>query len=361
MNIGVLVPVLSDKDAVGADALEMAAALERLGHRVRVFAQTTIGRVGRTSKPGALAEFVAAPDALAIYHFSFGWPAALPLLGSLKCRRVVRYHNITPPQFFEGYSPEYMAACASGRAEIAPLAKLDCELYLGASPFNVEDFLDAGVDAARTAVLPPFNRLDRLLHAQADLALLDRFRDRAATWLSVGRLAPNKAHLNLIDAFAAYRMTYDPAARLLVVGRADPRLAKYTDALRARIDQLRLRDAVHFLSDVNDGQLKAAYLVADALVSLSEHEGFCVPLAEAMALGTPIVAYGAGAVAWTSGDAALVWDERDPHLYAASVARLREDASLRRLLRERGLARAHDAFSTEALVRELDEVLGRFA
>ncbi len=361
MNIGVLVPVLSDKDAVGADALEMAAALERLGHRVRVFAQTTIGRVGKTAKPAALADFVGAPDDLAIYHFSFGWPAALPLLGSLRCQRIVRYHNITPPQFFDGYSPEYMAACASGRAEIEPLAKLDCELYLGASPFNVEDFLRAGVDPVRTAVLPPFNRTDRLLHAQADLALLDRFRDGAGTWLSVGRLAPNKAHLDLIDAFAAYRGAYDPAARLLVVGRADPRLAKYSEALRARIDQLRLGDAVHFLSDVNDGQLKAAYLAADALVSRSEHEGFCVPIAEAMALGTPVVAFAAGAIAWTTSDAGLVWDERDPYLYAASVARLREDASLRRLLRERGLARVHDAFSTDALVGSLGEVLGRFA
>ena len=361
MNIGVLVPVLSDKDAVGADALEMAAALEHLGHRVRVFAQTTIGRVGKTSKPAALAEFVRAPDDLAIYHFSFGWPAALPLLRSLKCRRAVRYHNITPARFFDGYSPEYMSACASGRAEIEPLAKIGCELYLGASPFNLEDFLDAGVDPVRTAVLPPFNRTDRLLQTPADLALLDRFRDGASTWLSVGRLAPNKAHLNLVDAFAAYRGAYDPAARLLVVGRADPRLAKYTDAVCARIQQLRLDHAVHFLSDVNDGELKSAYLVADALVSLSEHEGFCVPLAEAMALGTPVVALGAGAVAWTAADAGLIWNESDPHLYAASVARLREDASLRRVLRERGLARMHDAFSRGALARTLGEILGRFA
>lgn len=361
MNIGVLVPVLSDKDAVGTDALEMAAALERLGHRVRVFAQTTVGRVGKTSKPAALAEFVAAPDDLVIYHFSFGWPPALGLLRSLKCRRVVRYHNITPPQFFEGYSPEYMAACESGRAEITPLAELDCELYLGASPFNLEDFLDAGVAPERTAVLPPFNRIDRLVNAHADLTLLDRYRSGASTWLSVGRLAPNKHHLDLVDAFAAYRRAYDESARLLVIGRADSRLASYTGAVRGRIDQLGLGDAVHFMSDVNDGELKAAYLVADALVSLSAHEGFCVPLAEAMALGTPIVGRAAGAVAWTAGDAALIWDESDPYLYAASVARLREDAALRMRLRERGLARTHDAFSTETLLRALGDILGRFA
>jgi glycosyltransferase involved in cell wall biosynthesis len=361
VNVGVLVPVLSDKDAVGTDTWEMAAALERLGHRVRVFAHSTIGGVGKVSKPSALAEFVSAPGDLAIYHFSIGWPPALPLLRSLKCRRVVRYHNITPAHFFEGYSTEYVAACEFGRAEIKPLAELACELYLGDSPFNVEDFLDAGVAPERTAVLPPFNRIDHLLHAEADLALLDRYRDGASTWLSVGRLAPNKGHLNLIDAFAAYRAAYDSSARLLIVGRADPRLASYTTAVHNRVAELALGDSVHFLNDASEGALKAAYLVADALVSLSEHEGFCVPLIEAMALGTPIVGYGAGAVAWTSGDAGLIWDEPDPYLYAASIARLRQDAGLRHTLRERGFARMHDAFSSAALVRSLGGVLERFA
>jgi glycosyltransferase involved in cell wall biosynthesis len=362
VNIGILVPVLSDKDAVGADALEMAAALSQLGHSVRVFAHSTLGGVGNVGKPGTLGDFCKSPDDLAIYHFSIGWPDAVPLLRSLRCRRIIRYHNITPAHFFEGYSAEYVAACNFGRSEIAPFAELACDLYLGDSPFNVEDFLAAGVAPERTAVLAPFHRIDRLVHAHADLALLDRYKDGAATWLSVGRIAPNKGHLNLIDAFAAYRIAYDdPSARLLIVGRADPRLAKYTAEVRALVAQRGLDESVHFLSDVDDGALKAAYLVADALVTLSEHEGFCVPIIEAMALGTPIVGYVGGAVASTTGDAGLIWNDTDPYLYAASVARLRKDASLRHLLRERGFARMQDTFSTDTLTCTLAEVIGRFA
>jgi glycosyltransferase involved in cell wall biosynthesis len=357
MNIGILVPVLSDRDAVGTDVLEMTSALEQLGHNVRVFTPATIGNVGKTSKPGALAGFVSAPDDLVIYHFSIGWAHAVEILRSLRCRRIVRYHNITPPEFFKDYSSEYVAACAAGRAEIKPLADLGCELYLGASPFNVEDFLAAGVPPERTGVLAPFNRVDRLVHAHADLALLDRYKSGVGTWLSVGRLAPNKAHLNLIDAFAAYLRAFDFDARLVVVGRADPRLSRYTDAVHARIAQLDIGASVHFLSEVSDEELKAAYFVADALVIVSEHEGFCVPLAEAMALGTPIVGYAAGAVAWTAGGAALIWDEYDPHLFAASVAQLREDAALRHTLRERGFARVEDEFSTGAQVRRLTAIL----
>jgi len=357
MNIGILVPVLSDRDAVGTDVLEMARALEHLGHTVRIFTPATVGDVGKTSKPAALAAFVASPDDLVIYHFSIGWAYALDLLRSLRCRRIVRYHNITPPEFFDNYSQEYVVACANGRAEIQPLADLGCEVYLGASPFNLEDFLAAGVPAERTAVLAPFNRVDALVHAHADLALLDRYHSGASTWLSVGRLAPNKAHLNLVDAFAVYLRAYDAAARLIVVGRADPRLARYTDEIHARIAQLDIAASVHFLSEVSDAELKAAYFVADALVITSEHEGFCVPLAEAMALGTPIVGYAAGAVAWTAGNAALIWDEYDPHVFAASVARLREDAVLRQTLRDRGFARVEEEFSTRAQARRLANIL----
>jgi glycosyltransferase involved in cell wall biosynthesis len=357
MNVGILVPVLSDRDAVGTDVLEMARALEALGHTVRIFTPTTVGNVGKTSKPAALASFVASPGDLVVYHFSIGWAHALDILRSLRCRRIVRYHNITPPQFFENYSSEYVAACATGRAEIQPLADLGCEVYLGASPFNLEEFLAAGVPAARTAVLAPFNRVDALVRAHADLALLDRYHSGASTWLSVGRLAPNKAHLNLVDAFAAYLRAYDATARLLVVGRADPRLARYTGSIHARIAQLGIGGSVHFLSEVSDAELKAAYFVADALVITSEHVGFCVPLAEAMALGTPIVGYAAGAIAWTAGNAALIWDDYDPLVFAASVARLREDAALRQTLRERGFARVESEFSTRAQVQHLAAIL----
>ncbi|MGH8171782.1 MAG: glycosyltransferase family 4 protein, partial [Rhodanobacteraceae bacterium] len=348
---------LSDRDAVGTDVLEMSSALEAMGHNVRIFTPATIGRVGRTSKPAALASFVASPDDLVIYHFSIGWAHALETLRALKCRRIVRYHNITPPEFFKDYSAEYMAACAAGRAEIKPLADLRCDLYLGASPFNVEDFLAVGVPAERTGVLAPFNLVDRLVATHADLALLDRFKSGASTWLSVGRLAPNKAHPNLIDAFAAYLRVYDDAARLIVIGKADPRLSRYTDTIHARIAQLGIGASVHFLSEVSDAELKAAYFVADALVSVSEHEGFCVPLAEAMALGTPVVGYGAGAVGWTAGGAGLIWDDFDPHVFAASVARIREDAALRELLRERGFTRMHEEFSSGAQVRKLAAIV----
>lgn len=352
MKVAILVAVLGERDAIGTDAREMAAALTRRGHDARLFATAGAG-----AEPlDALDEVVADPRAVLVYHFAFGWPPGVDVLRRARCRRVVRYHNVTPPEFFAPWSDEYERSCRAGRDEIATIAALGCELYLGDSPFNVEDFLAAGVPRERTAVLPPFNRLDRLVETPADLGLLDACTE-GATWLAVGRLAPNKAHLDLFEAFACYLDRCEADARLLVVGSEDARLERYNAALRERVRALRLEPHVHWLHDVDEGVLKAAYLGADAFVSLSRHEGFCVPLAEAAALGVPVVALDAGAQAWTLGGAGLVWGSAEPALIAASVERLRADAELRSELRERGFARVADAFAPARLEQGLVEAL----
>lgn len=352
MRVAILVAVLGERDAIGTDAREMAAALSRRGHDVRVFATAGAG-----AEPlDMLDEVIADPRAVLVYHFAFGWPLGVDALRRARCRRVVRYHNVTPPEFFAPWSDEYERSCRAGRDEIATIAALGCELYLCASPFNAGDFLAAGVPRERTAVLPPFNRLDRLVETPAGLGLLDACNE-GATWLAVGRLAPNKAHLDLFDAFALYLDRCESGARLLVVGSEDARLERYNAALRERVQALCLEPHIHWLRDVDEGLLKAAYLGADALVSLSRHEGFCVPLVEAMALGVPVVALDAGAQAWTLGGAGLIWDSAEPALVAASVERLRADAVLRSELRERGFTRVADAFAPARLEQGLADVL----
>lgn len=344
-----LVAILGERDAVGTDVREMAAALARRGHEVRLFATATQG-LGPAAEPlGAISEFTGDPRAVLIYHFAFGWAPAVEILRQARCRRIVRYHNVTPAQFFVDWSAEYAATCQAGRDEIKVLASLACELYLGDSPFNIEDFLAAGVPRGRTAVLAPFNRLDRLIATPADLGMLDALRDNAANWLAVGRLAPNKGHLALLDAFATYLDRCEANARLLVVGTEDERLASYNAAIREKLKTLDLEANVQFLQGVDDSVLKAAYLGADALVSLSSHEGFCVPLAEAMTLGVPVVALDRGAQAWTVDNAGLVWESADRALIAASVERLRTDPALRACLRERGFSRVATAFAPDLL------------
>jgi len=292
-----------------------------------------------------------------LYHFCVGWDFPLAVLKRVRARRVLRYHNITPPGFFEGWSPGYVAACADGRSQIEAYAKMRCELYLGDSPFNLEDFLEHGVDPARCAVVPPFHKVEELVASEPDPRRIPS--TNAPLLLMVGRIAPNKGDLDLIDALAVYRRSSNVDARLLRVGKLDPNLASYGEAVRRRAAELDVEASIVGLPGATIAELRAAYAAADSFVMLSSHEGFCVPLVEAMALGTPIVAYGSSAIGWTVGDAGLVWDSTDPHLVAASLARLAADRELRNELRERGLTRYRSMYSPDALMRALSAALVR--
>jgi glycosyltransferase involved in cell wall biosynthesis len=104
-------------------------------------------------------------------------------------------------------------------------------------------------------------------------------------------------------------------------------------------DALGLADAVEVTGSVTAGTLAAHYRAADVLVCLSEHEGFCVPLLEAMHHRLPVVAYRAAAVPETVGPAALLLDTKDGATVAAAVARVLSDDELRTGLVDAGTAR----------------------
>ena len=338
-----LVPGLAPYDAVSNDTLSMTAALRAFGHEVALFTPQAKDIDEPVHPPETIERWLGSPDDVVIYHYCTGWDFPLQLFRRVKARRVLRYHNITPPEFFEGWSAGYVAACADGRAQLEAYAALQCELYLGCSPFNNQDFVERGADPGRCAVLPPFHHVERLLAVDPDARRLPD-PNGAPLLLMVGRIAPNKNDLALIDALAACRETVDRQARLLRIGKLDPNLATYGIAMRKH---LRVRDAEQHmiaLEGASDAELRAAYAAADALVMLSAHEGFCVPLIEAMALGTPVIAVGSSAIPWTLQDAGLVWDEADPHVIAASIARLRRDPGLRTSLSDLGMARYRSTF-----------------
>jgi glycosyltransferase involved in cell wall biosynthesis len=350
MKAVIMTPVLAAADAVGNDVLAMARVLREQGIETKLCCGVATGIDEPTLRPEHVLEFAGGPGNLLIYHFSVSWPAALDVLRDARGFRVVRYHNVTPPHFFAEYGAiDYEAACTSGRAEIAKIAALGCELYLGASAYNNEDLLAAGVPRERCAVLAPFHRIGHLQRAEADLHLLDELNDGTHNVLMVGRIAPNKAHVELIDAFAAYVDGYGDPARLIVVGKADPRLQAYSDRIQEQIDAHQLGERVWWLDSLSEAQLKAAYIASHAFMTLSRHEGFCVPIAEAMALGVPVVAHGSSAIPETLGASGIVWAESDPWLYAASLARLAADEPFRNHQREAARRRYEHEFSAHVL------------
>jgi L-malate glycosyltransferase len=176
----------------------------------------------------------------------------------------------------------------------------------------------------------------------------------ATTWLFVGRLAPNKAQHDIVKAFAVYRRVFDPTARLRLVGGSSSH--SYQNSLADFIAALGLRDAIDVTGPVSSAALSAYYETSDVLVVCSDHEGFLVPLLEAMSHRLPIVAYRAGAVPETLGDAGLTLAVKDGPTVAAAVHRVMTDDALRAQLVVAGERRLRD-FSLDVTRQKLYDAL----
>jgi glycosyltransferase involved in cell wall biosynthesis len=344
-------------DAVSNDMLGMYDVLASSGYEVRLFAETSSIENRKAEPLAQLDYFLESPDDIFIYHYATGWTQGMQLLKNLRCKKVVRYHNVTPSEFFEAVDSGYAGVCRAGRSMLADLIKMKLDLYLANSAYSKRELVQEGLQDHECRVVPPFHQVDRLQQLDADLTELARYSDDMVNILTVGRLAPNKNHPALIDAFSIYHNSYNPQSRLLIVGGDDIKLQSYTRSLRSKVRQLGLEKSIIFTGKVSDAVLKALYLAADVFMTTSLHEGFCVPLVESMSLKIPIVAFATTAVKETVGKAAIAWEEYDPELLAASIEKIMSEESLRVSLGHMGWLRYREAFTKGRIRQEFLEIL----
>ena len=229
------------------------------------------------------------------------------------------------------------------------------------SEYNRQDLLNQGVPAEKCFVVPPFHHTDRLRAITSNLEVLDEYRDGKTNILMVGRISPNKGHPSLIEAFAAYHHDYNRDSRLLIVGKEEEAFKVYSKRLREITAFLLAEDAVLFTGEASNSELKAYYLLANVFAIASEHEGFCVPLVEAMAMKVPIVAYASTAIPATVGGAGVVLKERRPRLMAEAINRIVSDESLTVAFGMKGWQRYERHFTNEKIAKELLKALGNLA
>lgn len=328
------VPTLAPHDAVGMHYLAVQAALQEAGYRSDIYAYEAKDTYAKRARPFASFDGGSRGEPTwLLYHSSVGSPVA-DFVAARPEPLIVDYHNITPAPFFARWEPAVAGALMKGRRQLADL-EARASLGLADSAFNAAELASLGYSP--TAVVPILIDIASLERTPPDPAVR---RDDRTTWLFVGRLAPNKAQHDVVKAFAAYRRLYDPRARLRLVGGSSSH--SYETSLKAFIDGLRLTDAVELTGRVDDAALMAHYDAADVFVVCSEHEGFLVPLLEAMYHGVPIVAYAAAAVPETIADAGLVLGVKDACTVAEAVHRVITDDALRTQLVEAGNRRLRD-------------------
>lgn len=266
--------------------------------------------------------------------------------------RIISYHNLTPPSFFSIYDRAAARDLRLASTELRRLAERT-RVAVAASEFNAIDLRQMGV--ARVHVIPPY--LGPGFRGRADRGTLARLSAtrRGIDMVFVGRLVPNKGHAHLVRLVATVRAGIDPNARLFLIGAPGPKL--YMNWLARMIDRLAPCGVV-MTGGVSEAQLAAYYQHADVFVCTSSHEGFGVPLVEAMRADLPVLAYDSGAVGDTLGGAGILVRTRDPVVLAELVARIVVDSDLRDALcrRQRDRAAELERFPRgQALIAALAE------
>ena len=330
------VPTFTRQDAIGHHVLELRDVLHGLDVASEVFAAEIGPGLQRVAHP--YQEYVERDDRTALlYHASTASPLA-DFLTTRPERKIVDYHNVTPARFFAGWDPAQAARLRTARREIAALVRT-ADLVFAHSRFSARD---AEAWGHRDPIVAPvlgasFLEVDGAEH-EVPTTARSGGHARRPVWLFVGRLAPNKAQDQLIKALAIFRRTYGDAAELHLVGSASPRA--YGDALARLAAGAGLADAVHFHEGVSAKDLAVLYQTADVFVSASAHEGYCVPVVEAMRFGLPVIARAIGAIPETSGGAAVLVPGGSASTIAVAVRRVLADPALADRLAVAGRARA---------------------
>lgn len=350
MIVNQWVPAAHAGDAVGDNARAVREVIRRRGHESHIFAlsidDALAGDVRRWDEPAAR------QGEVTILHYALPSPMSAAL-ATLPGARILCYHNVTPPSFFVPYDAGLVGLTARGRSELATLVGR-VDLALGVSEYNRLELEDLGFDP--TGVMPLLVDTDRFRNAAPVPALERMLQDGLVNILFVGRIAPNKRIEDHIRLAEHYKRYVDVYYRFIFVGRSDA-VPRYYDAVRGLITEYRmLSDRFWFPGPATDAELGAYYRNAHAYVSLSEHEGFCAPLVEAMTMDVPVLAYGAAAVPETLGGAGVCFTPKDLEWAAELLGALVYDRPLRDRVIAGQRQRAR-AFAREAVEPRILEAL----
>ncbi len=348
-----ILPTISYGDAVGNDTIAIKKVIEEMGYETGIYAENIdkryvnsvarkIDKIPKLNK-----------DDILIYHKSTGTDLSFTL-DKYNCRKIMIYHNITPPEFFSIYSKESMQLTKKGIDGLIYL-KDKIDYCLAVSEFNKKDLIDIGYDCKIDVrpILIPFEDYEMI----PDKNIISKYDDDWVNIVFVGRIAPNKKQEDLIKSFYYYKKFINKNSRLFIVGSYNG-MNKYYNNLRTYADALEIDD-VYFTGHVKFNEILSYYKLADVFLCMSEHEGFCVPLVEAMHFKVPVIAYNSSAIPDTLNGSGIIVDEKDPVFIAKLIHRMVTDVDLRNEVIKRQTQKLSD-FSYDVIKEKFVSYLDEF-
>lgn len=312
-------------DAISNAALLMRDVFKNWGCKSDIIARPSaiasdMARIGRDVYE---ASNELGPDDIAVLHLSIGNPINTIFM-NLKCRKVIVYHNVTPSKYFHYLNPQTAADLDEGRRHLEMLANV-AELNIADSKYNASELTAAGYKNTKVLSLPI--NIDSFLRGGQDSYTMRRFGDGVYNVLFVGRCAPNKKIEDILTVM--YHLTkIEPNVRFIHVG-SQAGTEAYYGLVHAHGKALALENVVS-LSNVTQNVLNSCYKSAHAFLCMSEHEGFCAPLVEAMLHHIPVLSLSSSAIPETLDGAGVLFSQPpDFPVIAETVAEVLHNQQLR--------------------------------
>lgn len=302
IQINQILPSISYGDAISNHALEIKKILKSWGYESEIYAQHIHPKLKNDAK--VYTEYKnSSDDNILLFHYSIG-SEITDFVRSLPDKKVLIYHNITPHSYFHGINDTLVNLLKDGRSELGSFSD-EVVLVLGDSEYNREEL--EGLGFKNTGVLPIIIDFEKYARKPTQ-KILDKFNGGHSNILFVGRISPNKKQDDIIKMFYFYKKYIDPKARLFLVGSYEG-MENYHELLINLIKELDLNDVI-ITGKVNLKDLLAYYKIADVFVSMSEHEGFCVPLLESMYFELPILAHNSTAIPYTLNGSGVLFNQK---------------------------------------------------
>ena len=324
MIVNQWVPAAHKGDAIGDSARRVRTLLREMGHQSDLYAMTIDDELRGDVIPWTDAG--ATRGDLTIFHFALVSPMT-SAFARLRSGRVLQYHNVTPAHFFAGYDAGIFRLALLGREDLKSLVGHTDKAF-GDSEYNRQELEDLGftntgvfpiaIDTSRITQKPRQPALEKVLAAED-----------WPNFLFVGRIVPNKKIEDHIKLAELYKRYVSEEYRFVFVGKTDA-TPKYYAAVQSMIARFRMPPGRFiFTGPVPEEDLATYYRMATVYISMSEHEGFCVPLLEAMAADVPVMAYASTAVPDTLGGAGVQFAPKDLEYAAELLGELTYNDDLR--------------------------------
>ena len=330
-----LVHTLNYGDAISGEVLALQRVFQARGIQSEIYAINTHPKYKglthdyRDFNRGFMGELV--------LHYSLGSPLNELYRNVPLAKRTIIYHNLTPSAWFAGVNPRIVTDIDEGLSELPGLLTLSDKI-LADSFFNAQELKKLGFNATVLPLsfdpvrwnLPRNEGMYNLLKNEGGIHILH-----------VGRIAPNKCLEDIIKAFYFLHHHIDKRSRLWLPG-IDIDTELYSFSLKRMVHEFQLTGAVEFCGGRSDDELKALYEAASVYVCMSEHEGFCLPVIEAMNFNLPVIGFNSSALPETIGEGGIIVNEKQPHLLAELMYQLSTDQNFRRSMIEKGQERVKE-------------------